>query len=586
MSVAVEFHEIVKSFGPVRVLHSVSFALEPGRIYALIGENGAGKSTLMKILAGYEAPSGGELRINGRAVHFSGSRAAEAEGIVLIHQEFNLAEDLSIAQNIFLGHEKKRGWLLDDDTMRAEAARVLDQVGLKADPDTKLRQLIVAEKQLVEIAKALARKARLLIMDEPTATLTPTETNRLFDLITQLNRNRVTVLYISHKLDEVERITNEVIVMRDGRFVARDATRNLTRQQMANLMVGRELSDLFPPKRFLDKGTEQPLLRVKGLTVPGWAQDVSFDVNPGEILGFAGLVGAGRTELFEGLLGLREHHAESIELGGRAVRFRNPREAADQGLTYLSEDRKGKGLHIAFGLRENVTLMALKRLPFESAPLTKPVAQLKSKGVYVTVVDRGLTDTSAQDAYVAGDNRTFAKISGEYLAKALNGKGDIVVLRGIPTTIDNERIEGFESVTKTYPDIKILDAKYGNWNRDDAFRVMQDYLTRFKHIDAVWTGDDDMSIGVLKAIDQAKRNDIKIVLGGAASKGMIKTLIDGNNPLIQANVTYSPKMIYDAVKMTAEARLKGDKLPPTYLIPSVLVTKENAKEFYFPDSPF
>jgi ribose transport system ATP-binding protein len=361
MSVAVEFHEIVKSFGPVRVLHNVSFALEPSRIYAVIGENGAGKSTLMKILAGYEAPSGGELRINGRPAHFLGSRAAEAEGIVLIHQEFNLAEDLTIAQNIFLGHEKKRGWLLDDETMRTEAARVLAQVGLKADPDTKLRQLIVAEKQLVEIAKALARKARLLIMDEPTATLTPGETERLFDLIAQLNADGVTILYISHKLDEVERITDEVIVMRDGRFVAREPTQNLTRQQMANLMVGRELSDLFPPKELAEKTEQQPLLRVKNLTVPGWAHGVTFDVRAGEILGFAGLVGAGRTELFEGLLGLREHHADSIELEGRAVRFRTPREAADQGLTYLSEDRKGKGLHVEFGLRENLTLMALKR---------------------------------------------------------------------------------------------------------------------------------------------------------------------------------------------------------------------------------
>lgn len=225
-------------------------------------------------------------------------------------------------------------------------------------------------------------------------------------------------------------------------------------------------------------------------------------------------------------------------------------------------------------------------LPFESASLTKPVAQLKSKGVYVTVVDRGLTDTSAQDAYVAGDNKAFGKISGEYLAKALNGKGDIVVLRGIPTEIDNERMAGFESVIKNYPDIKILDAKHGNWNRDDAFKVMQDYLTRFKHIDAVWASDDDMAVGVLKAIEQAKRDDIKIVLGGAGAKGMIKTLIDGNNPLIQANVTYSPKMIYDAIKLTAEARLKGEKVPPTYIIPSVLITKENAKEFYYPDSPF
>ena len=224
--------------------------------------------------------------------------------------------------------------------------------------------------------------------------------------------------------------------------------------------------------------------------------------------------------------------------------------------------------------------------PFESASLTKPVAQLKNKGVYVTVVDRGLTDTSAQDAYVSGDNTAFGKIAAEYLAKALNGKGDIVVLRGIPTTLDNERMEAFNSVMKNYPEIKILDARHGNWNRDDAFKVMQDYLTRFKHIDGVWAADDDMAVGVLKAIEQAKRDDIKIVFGGAGAKDMIKTLMDGKNALIQANVSYSPKFMYDAIKVTAEARLKGENLPPTYIIPSVLITKENAKDFYFPDSPF
>ena len=224
--------------------------------------------------------------------------------------------------------------------------------------------------------------------------------------------------------------------------------------------------------------------------------------------------------------------------------------------------------------------------PFESAALTKPVAQAKAKGVYVTVVDRGLTDTSAQDAYVSGDNTAFGRIPAEYLAKALNGKGNIVALRGIPTTIDNERMDAFTGVMKNHPDIKILDAKHGNWNRDDAFKVMQDFLTRFKKIDAVWAADDDMAVGVLKAIEQAKRKDIKIVFGGAGAKGMVKTLIDGTNPLIQANVSYSPKFIYDAIKLTAEARLKGEKLPPNTIIPSVLITKENAKQFYFPDSPF
>ena len=229
---------------------------------------------------------------------------------------------------------------------------------------------------------------------------------------------------------------------------------------------------------------------------------------------------------------------------------------------------------------------ALVIFPFESASLTKPVAQVKSKGVYVTVVDRGLTDTSAQDAYISGDNTAFGKIPAEYLAKTMGGKGNLVAMRGIATTLDNERMDAFNSVLKGYPDMKLLDAKYANWNRDDAFKVMQDYLTRFKQIDAVWAADDDMAVGVLKAIDQAKRKDIKIVFGGAGAKGMIKTLIDGKDPRIQANVSYSPKFIYDAIKLTAEARLKGEKLPATYIIPSVLITKANAAQFYFPDSPF
>lgn len=229
---------------------------------------------------------------------------------------------------------------------------------------------------------------------------------------------------------------------------------------------------------------------------------------------------------------------------------------------------------------------ALVIFPFESAALTRPVAQAKAKGVYVTVVDRGLTDTSAQDAYVAGDNTAFGRIPAEYIAKALGGKGNIVALRGIPTTIDNERMDAFMAVMKKHPEIKLLDAKPGNWNRDDAFKVMQDYLTRFKDIDAEWAADDDMAFGVLKAIEQAKRTDIKLVFGGAGAKSMVKTLIDGSNPLIQANVSYSPKFIYDAIKLTAEARLKGERLPASTIIPSVLITKENAKDFYYPDSPF
>ncbi|WP_454905227.1 sugar ABC transporter ATP-binding protein [Variovorax gossypii] len=448
-SVAVEFDGVVKAFGPVQVLHGVSFALAPGRVYGLLGENGAGKSTLMKILAGYEQLTGGTLRINGQPQRFGSSRDAEALGIVLIHQEFNLAEDLSVAQNIFLGHEKKMsplgrrftapvrrgeqggsgrpgaflaGWLLDDAAMEREAAAALAAVGLNIDPRTKVRKLIVAEKQLVEIAKAIARRARLLIMDEPTATLTPGETERLFKLIAQLRADGVTIVYISHKLDEVEQVTDEVIVMRDGRFVARAPTPEVTRQQMANLMVGRELADLYPPRDVV-VAADAPAMRVRNFNVPGWARDASFEVRPGEILGFAGLVGAGRTELFEGLLGLRPASG-SVEMLGKPVPggkgWRNPRDAAKHGLTYLSEDRKGKGLHVNFGLRQNLTLMALERY---AQPWLKPEAE---RGALAEAVkDYGIRTGSLEvkaSSLSGGNQQKLA------LAKVLQPQPKVVVL--------------------------------------------------------------------------------------------------------------------------------------------------------------
>ena len=360
MSLSVRFNHIVKEFGPVRVLHGVDFALEPGRVVGLLGENGAGKSTLMKILAGYERPTGGQLLVDGKECLFANARDAEALGIALIHQEFNLAEHLTITQNIFLGHEKTRGMFLDMAAMRSAAASCLEQVGLSVNPDTKVADLIVAEKQLVEIAKALSRKARLLIMDEPTASLSSGETRKLFALMARLKSEGVTIIYISHKLDEMEANTDEVVVMRDGQFVTRAITAEINRHQMANLMVGREVSDMFQPKQ-LASPDAPVLLKVSGLCSPGWVRDVSFEVRAGEILGFGGLVGAGRTEAFEALLGLRARTAGTIEIDGVASDIRDPRQAMLQGLTYLSEDRKGKGLHVDLGLRENLTMMTLER---------------------------------------------------------------------------------------------------------------------------------------------------------------------------------------------------------------------------------
>jgi len=417
---ALAFDGIVKRFGPVQVLHGVSFDLAPGRIVGLLGENGAGKSTLMKIASGYESPSAGQLRVDGEAVQFAGPRAAENHGIVLIHQEFNLAEDLTVAQNIHLGHEKRGRFLLDDAAMRRSAAQVLDEVGLAVHPDTPVRQLIVAEKQLVEIAKALSKKARILIMDEPTATLTPGETQRLFALMKRLQAEGVTIVYISHKLDEVERICDEVIVLRDGRFVARDATAALTRLQMAQLMVGRELSDLYPPRTPPAGAEVPPLLEVEGLSVPGWAQDVSFTLRPGEVLGFAGLVGAGRTELFEGLLGLRPSSARRVAIDGRAVRIASPGQAARLGLVYLSEDRKGKGLHVDFGLAENLTLMDLDRY---AAPWLDRARERAALGAAVAEygIRTGALDVRA-GSLSGGNQQKLA------LAKVLQPEPRVVVL--------------------------------------------------------------------------------------------------------------------------------------------------------------
>lgn len=231
-------------------------------------------------------------------------------------------------------------------------------------------------------------------------------------------------------------------------------------------------------------------------------------------------------------------------------------------------------------------ISALVILPQESAPLTRPVAALKAKGVFVTVVDRGLTDPKAQDAYVAGDNTAFGRVAGEYFVKQFGSAGaNVVVLRGIPTVIDNLRVDAFKAAVAKAPKVKILDAKFGNWNRDDAFKVMQDYLTRFPKIDAVWASDDDMAVGVLKALEQAKRTDVKLVLGGAGMKEAIKKVMDGDK-LMPVDVTYPPSMIADAIRLTVESRVKGTPMKATTLIPSVLVTPANAKNYYFPNSPF
>ena len=347
---------VTRSFGPIEVLHGVDFALHPGEVHALIGENGAGKSTTMKILAGYLDPTGGRVSFEGRPITFTGSDQAEDLGIVMIHQEFNLAEHLSIDQNVFLGRELRRGLLLDHKAMRARTADLLSRLECRADPGAQVSRISVPDKQMVEIAKALSRKARVLIMDEPTAVLTEKETEILFRQIERLRAEGVAILYTSHKLGEVKRIADRVTVLRDGVMVRSDLTADVTEDDMATAMVGRELSDLFPPK-ITARG--EPILVAEGVTVPGIVQDASLTLHKGEVLGIGGLVGSGRTELAEAIAGLRPRQG-SVRLNGAELPAGQVAHAMRAGLAYLTEDRKGAGLLLEKTLRENLTLPLLE----------------------------------------------------------------------------------------------------------------------------------------------------------------------------------------------------------------------------------
>jgi ribose transport system ATP-binding protein len=352
--------KIDKSFGPVQVLHGISLDLLPGEVHALVGENGAGKSTLMKILCGYLQPDRGQLLLQGEAVGLISGSDGERRGIVLMHQELNLAEDLTVEESVFLGRELNRGWLLDKGRMRAHVAELLATLKCNVAPNARIRSLSVSQKQMVEIAKATDRSARVLIMDEPTSALTQAETAILFDLIRQLKNQGAAIVFVSHKLGEVKAIADCVTVLRDGHLVATRTAADVSEEAIAQLMVGRPLHDLYPVKR-PPAADAEVVMQVLGLVVPDYVFGASFTLRRGEILGFGGLVGAGRTELMEAVVGLRRRASGSVSIGGRVLTPDSPRAAAKAGIAYLTEDRKRKGLLLRLAPRPNLTLSTLQR---------------------------------------------------------------------------------------------------------------------------------------------------------------------------------------------------------------------------------
>ena len=350
---------IHKSFPGVKALDEVNFSLKAGEVHALIGENGAGKSTLMKILTGVYKMDEGEILLEGEAVHINKTIDAQNLGISIIYQEFNLFPHLTVAENLYIRREPRKlaKWIIDDKAQRQKTREMLAEIHLDLDPNRKVNTLSVAQQQMLEIAKALALNAKIVIMDEPTSALTDAEIENLFRIIHELKRRKVGIVYISHRLEELQHIADRVTVLRDGKFVGTVDYKDTSVRELVRMMVGRELGDYFPER------TAKPsdvLLEVHGLTRKKVIEDISFNLHRGEILGVAGLMGAGRTEMARALFGADHVDSGEILLEGELIQIKSPFDAIRHGIGYLTEDRKRDGLTMGLNVKENIALASIK----------------------------------------------------------------------------------------------------------------------------------------------------------------------------------------------------------------------------------
>ncbi|MBK7895528.1 MAG: sugar ABC transporter ATP-binding protein [Anaerolineaceae bacterium] len=352
---------IEKSFPGVKALDQCRFELRAGEVHALVGENGAGKSTMMKVLSGIYAKDAGHIYYKGQEVDISTPRAAQDLGISIIHQELNLMPHLTLAQNIFIGREPRRGmpFLLDEATLNQQTAELFASMHLKLDPQTRVSNLTIAKQQMVEIAKALSFNSEVLIMDEPTAALTETEIEDLFQFIRDLRARGAGIIYISHRLEELQQISDRVTVMRDGHYIDTVTTNEVTTDQIISMMVGRTIYEATP--ELPDEPTTEVVLEVKNLNQGTALQDINFQLKKGEILGFAGLMGAGRTEVARAIFGADPVDSGAIYIRGQKAEVHSPQQAVWHGIGYLSEDRKRYGLALGLEVKENVAMAALDK---------------------------------------------------------------------------------------------------------------------------------------------------------------------------------------------------------------------------------
>ncbi len=357
--VILEMKDIDKRFSGVHALKLASFELRRGEVHALMGENGAGKSTLMKVLCGIHKPDGGSIKLFGEEVHFRGISDSKAAGISIIHQELNMMNHLTVARNIYIGREPMNGIAINDKKMIEDAKALFKRIGVTIDPTEQLGSLTVGKQQMVEIAKAVSHDCKLLILDEPTAALTQTEVEELFKIMNDLRRKGIGMIYISHRMDEIDRISDRVSVMRDGEYVGTVNTAESTRDEIVRMMVGRVISGERKTESKVPENAPT-VLEVEALSRGREVRNVSFKLRRGEILGFSGLMGAGRTEVARLIYGADRRDSGTVKINGKEVDIKTPEQAVKNGICYLSEDRKRYGLLLDKSVAENSALAALE----------------------------------------------------------------------------------------------------------------------------------------------------------------------------------------------------------------------------------
>lgn len=403
MTNLVEMRGIEKRFPGVHALKAVQFDLRPGEVHALMGENGAGKSTLMKIMSGIYARDGGEMFVDGNLVTPDGPRAAQDLGIGIIHQELSLMNDLTAAQNVLIGREPRRRFgRLDEAALNAKTAEIFASLNLKMDPRTQVNTQTIARQQLIEIAKALSYSPRVLIMDEPTAALNDVEINELFKVIEQLKADGVGIVYISHRMDEIKRIADRVTILRDGAYIDTVEAADTPLSTIIQLMVGREVTQNAPD--IPDTSLSPVALEVRNLSRGKDVRDVSFDVRKGEILGFAGLMGAGRTEVARIIFGADPRDCGEIFVDGQSVDIRTPNTAVQAGIGYLSEDRKHFGLAVDMTVRANIAMADLGRFAGKTGVLNETAMERVAKEYIDRLGIRTPSDTQ-EVRFLSGGNQ-------------------------------------------------------------------------------------------------------------------------------------------------------------------------------------